>query len=124
MARQLGNGAIFDVLIGNSDRKPDDILCVIGADRLYFIDHSKAFSTSTEIDWDRATIGAVDPGFLSAIQRIDRQSLIQEVGELLSEPQIDALLTRRDQILERAVTTAVDPEKEQLESPSGRSGSH
>ena len=100
---QLSRGKIFDVLIGNPDRGPDDILCLIGKHRLYFIDHSKAFSTKTEIDWVEEGAIAVDPGFVEAIQRLDRQSLIQELGELIDEDQIDALLMRRDQIVEQVL---------------------
>ena len=108
ITRQLAYGAIFDVLIGNDYRKPGDILCLIGAHRLYFIDHSKAFSTSTDISFDQTATGRVAPSFVDAIKRLDRHSLIQELGELISEDQIDALLTRRDRILEQVEAAATE----------------
>ncbi len=98
---QLARGRIFDLLIGNTGRQPNDVLCVIGKHRLYFIDHSKAFTTSTEIDWVEEGALSVDPSFVDAIERLDRASLIQELGELIDEEQIDALLVRRDKILEQ-----------------------
>ena len=97
---QMSQVTIFDILIGNPDRESEDILCLIGEHRLFFVDHSKAFSTSTEINWVGEGAISVDPGFVEAIQRLDRSSLIQELGELISEEQIDALLVRRDKILE------------------------
>jgi hypothetical protein len=100
---QLSKGTIFDILIGNPDRQADDILCLVGHHRLFLIDHSKAFSTSTEIDWVGEGAISVDPGLIEAIQRLDRPSLIQELGELINEDQIDALLMRRDKILEQVL---------------------
>lgn len=101
VADQLARGRIFDLLIGNAGRKPNDILCLIGKQRVYFIDHSRAFTTSTEIDWLEEGAMSVDPNLVEAIERLDRPSLIQELGELIDEKQIDALLVRRDKILEQ-----------------------
>ena len=122
VTKQLAKGSIFDVLIGNHDRKPNDILCLIGGHRLFFIDHSKAFSTSTEIEWDVGQAASVEPGFLAAIQRIDRQSLIQELGELLSEEQIDALLMRRDKILDEVIAATGGADSGISDSGSEASG--
>ena len=105
---QMAKAAIFDALIGNHYRKPDDILCLIGGHRFYFVDHSKAFSSSSEIDWDGAQIANVDPEFLQAIQRLDRPQLVQELGELISETQIDALLERRDKIVQQVEKIAAE----------------
>lgn len=106
VADQLARAAIFDILIGNADRQANDFLCLIGKHRLFFVDHSKAFSTSTEIDWVEQGAVSVDPDFVEAIQRLDRHSLIQELGELISEEQIDALLLRRDKIVEHVLSRA------------------
>jgi len=103
---QLGRGEVFDLLIGNHDRGPDDVLSLVQGGRLYLIDHSKAFSTSTEVVWREGQAATVDPAFLSAIEKLDRSSLIQELSELISEDQIDALLERRDRILSQIVTPA------------------
>jgi len=100
VGEQLARGEIFDALIGNYERRSDDILCLVGGHRLYLIDHSKAFSTSTVVEWDEAKTSAADPRLIDAIGRLDRSSLIQELGELINEDQIDALLARRDKILQ------------------------
>jgi hypothetical protein len=59
MSRQLDQGEVFDALIGNLDRGPDDHLCLVSRDRLLLIDHSKAFSTSGELPGDEGDSLAV-----------------------------------------------------------------
>ncbi|MGB5660551.1 MAG: metallophosphoesterase, partial [Thermoanaerobaculia bacterium] len=48
---RIAEGVFFDALIGNSDRGADDILCPVAGDKLFLVDHSKAFSTSKDIGW-------------------------------------------------------------------------
>lgn len=98
---QLALGRVFDALIGNAARKPADILGLVNRDRLALIDHSKAFSTSTELP-DRLDRPVSLPAPLAAaLEELDREGLAARLGKLLSEEQIDALLERRDKILAR-----------------------
>ena len=97
--RQLALGAIFDALIGNHNRQPTDILLLLNGDGIRLIDHSKAFSTSSEIEWNDPSF--IDPNVAVALRSLDRVSLHNDLGDLLSELQIEALLIRRDKILER-----------------------
>jgi hypothetical protein len=106
--RQLGQGEVFDALIGNFDRGPDDHLCLVNRDRLLLIDHSKAFSISPELPGDEDNSLAVAPQLLAELRSLDRESLDQLLGDLISDRQIEALLLRRDRILDRLSTASAD----------------
>jgi hypothetical protein len=120
--QQLSRGKVFDLLIGNSDRKSADILSLVRGDKIYLIDHSKAFSLSTDVEWQEGQAESVDPQFLQAIEKLDRSLLIQELSELISEAQIDALLARRDKILDQAVVTTRQPGSETSKVSATESG--
>lgn len=100
MSKQLDTGRVFDALIGNFDRGPNDHLCPVTRQRLLLIDHSQAFSTSPELPAEGDKPLAVDPQLLAALRGLDRDSLEELLGDLISDRQIDALLVRRDKILE------------------------
>ena len=119
---QLSRGQVFDLLIGNPSRGSDDILSLVKGGKLYLIDHSKAFSTDTDFEWSDAQAATVDAEFLDAIGRLDRPSLMQELSELISEDQIDALLARRDKILNQAVATTREPAGETASSIAAENG--
>jgi hypothetical protein len=108
MSRQLELGTVFDALIGNFDRRPDDHVCPVNGDRLLLIDHSKAFSTSPELPGDGDNPLEVDPQLLAELRRLDRKSLDELLGDLISDRQIEALLLRRDKILGRLATASAD----------------
>jgi hypothetical protein len=101
MDRQLEQGKVFDALIGNFDRGPDDHLCLVNRDRLLLIDHSKAFSTSGELSGGEGDSLAVASWLLAEIRSLDRESLGELLGDLISDRQIEALLQRRDRVLDR-----------------------
>ncbi len=108
MSRQLEQGEVFDALIGNFDRGPDDRLCPVNRDRLLLVDHSRAFSTSPELPGVEDNSLAVDPQLLAELRSLDRESLDELLGDLISDRQIEALLLRRDRILDRLSTAAAD----------------
>ncbi len=103
---QLARGELFDALIGNPDRQPTDVLLSLNGEGIRFIDHSEAFSASPELHWEGAELAAVDRRLVAASRSLDHASLRRDLGELLSEPQIEALLARRDQILARLEAAA------------------
>jgi len=102
---RIAEGAVFDALIGNRDRGADDILTSVRQDELYLVDHSKAFPDSTEIGWEEGRMVSIEPGLIAALEDLDQASLEQDLGELLSARQIEALLGRRDQILDHVTPT-------------------
>ncbi len=97
---RIAEGVVFDALIGNSDRGADDILCPVAGDKLFLVDHSKAFSTSKDIGWEAGRTVSIEPSLIAALEDLEQDALEQDLGELLSADQIEALLGRRDQILE------------------------
>lgn len=119
---RLAQGEIFDALIGNQDRDLADILCRVGGHELFLIDHSKAFSTSTEIGWDPGKTVAIDPKLSGALRALDRESLRENLGDLISERQIEAVLERRDKILDLVVTADGEAATETVTAESGTSG--
>lgn len=98
---QLSLAHVFDALIGNTDRKPADVLGLVNRDQVMLIDHSKAFSTSPELPPGLAPIGPMPASMAEALESLDRQSVERQLGKLLSEAQIEALFERRDKILAR-----------------------
>ena len=119
---QLVQGRIFDALIGNPTRRPNDVLTLLTGDRLLLIDHSKAFTTSPEIDWDQEETIPVDSPMLTALQALNRETLEGDLAGLLSEQQIDALLERRDKILDRTVSASDGGPLDETRVGSGTGG--
>ncbi len=117
-ARQLARGEVFDALIGNTDRKPaDEVLVLDGSDRIFLIDHSRAFSLSWDLQWDHHA-SPIGPGFAAALRDLDRESLVRDLQDLLSMAQIDALLERRDRLLEQVVVAEAESYDEASEGRS------
>ena len=102
---KIAEGVVFDALIGNPDRRADDILCTVNEDELYLIDHSKAFTTSPEIGWEEGRTVSIDPQLIGALEGLDEPTLKEDLGDLISERQIEAILARRDQILAHVTPT-------------------
>lgn len=96
---QLAIGRIFDALIGNAGRKPSDILGLVAGDKVLLIDHSKAFSTSTELPAELGRDLSIPAPFAATLEGLDREALAARLGKLISEEQLEALLDRRDKIL-------------------------
>ncbi len=107
--RQLALGEVFDGLIGNGGREPSDILCLVNGEQVFLIDHSESFPVSPELPADGASQPySITPVLAAALESLDRQSLTAELGELLSDGQIEALLERRDKILGGALSTGAE----------------
>jgi hypothetical protein len=101
---QLALGKIFDALIGNANRKPADILGLVKREQVLLIDHSKAFSTSHDLPAGIRETLSVPAPLAEALENLNRKDLGKQLGELLSDEQIGALLKRRDRILGNAET--------------------
>jgi hypothetical protein len=108
VAKQLDQGAVFDALIGNFAREPDDFLRPMNRDGILLIDHSKAFSTSPELPWGEDISVSIDPQLLSDLRSLDHEFLNELLGDLISDRQIEAMLQRRDGILDWLSTESAD----------------
>lgn len=98
----------FDNLIGNEDRHQNNYL--ITSDwRLYLIDHSRSFRTSNKsvkelLYTDKRREGSMEmlelPRVLvDKVKTLNFDLVRQAVGEMLTDEEINAVLTRRDLIL-------------------------
>jgi hypothetical protein len=97
---EIMQARIFNALIADRDRSEEGYLLLPRESRLLLTDNTRAFSISNRID-DLIPEGcAIEADFELAMRGLDRGTLESEVGGYLSDAQIDALLSRRDIILE------------------------
>ena len=92
--------AVFDVLINNADRKGGHILGSAG--RVFGVDHGVSFHTDSKLrtllwGWAGSELTDVE---LAPVQRV-RNCAPDELRELLSHAEIEALTRRADLLLER-----------------------
>ncbi len=95
---QIHTMRLFDQLIANDDRNPGNIL-IDGQGKIWMIDHTRSFRFNPEpkspnlvltcprIVWER-------------LQSLDEETLIEEMKGILTRVQINALLKRRDRLVE------------------------
>ena len=88
---------VFDQLIYNTDRNLGNLL--IAKDwRIWAIDHTRAFRQVHKLR-SPENLTRCDRQVLERMKQLDRASLKRELGEYLSDWDIDALLARRDLIV-------------------------
>lgn len=98
---ELARMRLFDCLIGNGDRKPSDIL-VDEQKNLVLIDHSQAFLGSHYLDDDEQNLPQrFERRLVSKLDDLDLEYLRFRFGRLLLEPQITAVIMRRDGLMRR-----------------------
>ena len=101
---------VFDALIQNIDRDPSNILITTRDWRVHLIDHSRAFGSSLSRPARLADEKLLlDEDLAAALERLDRRTLRKELGKLLEKDRIDAILARRDAILEQAILLESTP---------------
>jgi hypothetical protein len=94
---------VFDVLIANIDRNQTNMLYTPHDWKLHLIDHSRAFRLGTERPDHLYDIDLeIDREFADRLRAMTEEALPAEMDELLSKPQMKALLKRRDAVLEEA----------------------
>jgi len=93
---------LFDALILNEDRKESDQLITPEDWKLHLVDHSRAFPVSEEIPPGfLARPASLSRALLHRLIELDTESLTELLEGLLTDTQIEALLERRDKILEK-----------------------
>lgn len=96
--RQMYTVRVFDQLIYNTDRNLGNL--VITEDwKIWMIDHTRAFRLHGELE-NPTQLVMCERGLLEAMRRLDRVSLGRELGTYLTADEIDALLARRDKIVD------------------------
>jgi hypothetical protein len=90
---------VFDELISNTDRNQGNMLLDRGW-KLWLIDHSRAFRTNPKLRAPEKLLHC-ERKMLAQMRRLTRDGLKAELGDYLTSLEIDALLERRDRIVER-----------------------
>lgn len=100
VARQLLLMRVFDELIQNRDRNQGNILWTKDW-RLWLIDHTRAFRTSKDL-LRPEQLTRVEAGWLARVRGLTRQTLEESFlhDGTLSRDQVEALLARRDRIVQ------------------------
>jgi hypothetical protein len=94
--RQISRMKLFDHLIANIDRNQGNLL--YDADwHLLLIDHSRAFTPSTDLS-RIAAIQTVDQRLWDRINAVTRDELERALGPWLDSKAIDAILARREKM--------------------------
>jgi hypothetical protein len=95
--RQMQLVRVFDQLIANTDRNVGNL--VITKDwRIWPIDHTRAFRLN-RAPKSVANITRCDRQVLEKLKQLDRETLRKQVGDVLTNDEIDAVLARRDAIV-------------------------
>jgi hypothetical protein len=89
---------LFDQLIANVDRNLGNLLITTDWN-LWAIDHTRAFRTQPTLKTP-GNIARCDRQVLERLKQLDRATLKTEVGQFLQNYEIDAMLKRRDAIVE------------------------
>ncbi len=99
---------VFDVLIHNTDRTQENALFTKDW-MLVLIDHSRAFPTHSKLPVLLYKGGVqVPPALARRLEALNRETLQAELGPYLHRRQIDALMKRRDQLLNQGSIPAAD----------------
>jgi hypothetical protein len=89
---------VLDNLIANRDSNLGNIL-IDSNWRLWFIDFSRSFGTSKELIYPEE-VTHCDRQVLQALRDLDRDAVRERLGEFLTKFEIDALMARRDRLVE------------------------
>jgi hypothetical protein len=99
-AQQLANLYIFDALIYNTDRHPDNLLITDTFD-VRLIDHSRSFRPNAELR-NEDDLRRFSRAVMEKIEQLNRDVLGEKLGDYLTLTQIDGLLKRRQLLLDLA----------------------
>ena len=96
--RQMYVVRVFDQLIYNVDRNLGNLVITADWD-LWMIDHTRSFRLHKRLK-DEVNLVRCDRMLLDALRKLDRATLTNELRPFLTKSEIEALLARRDRIVE------------------------
>ncbi len=102
LARQKATMRLFDALILNVDRRPENWLVDNETWNLYLIDHGRAFRTQKSLPEgfvDKKS--RISRELYEKLQALDETQLVELFEGLITNAQVKALLARRDLIVEK-----------------------
>ena len=102
LERQKSIMRMFDSLIYNVDRRPENFLFNESTGKLYMIDHSQSFRVKPEVQRAFAE-GRIwmSEDLYTRLQGLEKQRLEELTKGLINRGQVKSLLKRRDLILEK-----------------------
>jgi len=105
LEQQVVEARVFNALIGGSVREDFQRLVIPAEGRIALVDHDRAFPPSIEVDAALVDGCRPLPADLAVnLEALEREELSVSFSELLTSAEINALLTRRDRILEACVS--------------------
>lgn len=90
---------VFDELIANVDRNQGNML-IDARWKIWLIDHTRAFRTTATLQ-EPARIVRCERSLLDGMRALSLPTLLEQLGEYLTRPQIEAMLKRRDLLVSR-----------------------
>lgn len=96
--QQMWLTRLFDQLIANVDRNLGNLL-IDKSYNIWMIDHSRSFRLNKMLR-SPDNLSRTDRAVLEQLRRLDKASLTTAMESYLQDEEIDALLTRRDRIVE------------------------
>ena len=101
LAAQVIRARIFDGLIGNQERPDIDKLFVPAEGRVALVDQDEAFGLSADLDaMLLAPCRPIPADLRIYLMMLSTEELQSTLGDYLTGSQIDAILKRRDRLLE------------------------
>jgi hypothetical protein len=97
--------ALFDNLIYNDDRNRNNYL-YDSEGRIWLIDHTRSFLTSHELPYPSA-VTRIEPDLLQRLRELDSDEVALRLGHFLRAEQVEALLVRRDLLVEYLENSAL-----------------
>ena len=97
-SQQLSNMYVFDALIYNTDRHPDNLL-ITEDFKIRLIDHSRSFRSTAELR-NKPELNRFSRDLLKKIEELDESALGKALGDYLTLAQLEGIMRRRQLILD------------------------
>lgn len=102
LAQQKATMNIFDALIGNTDRNIKNWLVDDEDWSLYLVDHSRAFRNSKDLpETYLEKLSRLPRPLYDRLLELEEEHLVEILAGLISRGQVEAMLARRDKIIEK-----------------------
>jgi len=100
---QIFDARVFSALMAVQERNDAGKMILPQEGRIAIADNTKAFGMAIELDsqWFETSCGPLRADLAHALRSLSEMSLRPAIGDYLSSAQIEALLRRRDSILQR-----------------------
>lgn len=95
---QLISMSVFDGLIYNTDRHPDNLL-ITDTFEVRLIDHSRSFRPNVELR-NKEDLNRFPRALVTKLEKLDKSTVSKKLGDYLTLVQIEGLMKRRDLLLD------------------------